>query len=57
MRLAVRSYGAGKPLVRTLFDRQGECGSTGGQAEELKEVLHVDLLLELELELESRMIL
>jgi hypothetical protein len=41
MRLAVKAYGAGKALVGTLFDGQGKRGSTGGQAEKVKEVLHV----------------
>jgi hypothetical protein len=40
MQLPVKAHGAGKALVGTLFDGQGECGSTGGQAEELEEVLH-----------------
>jgi hypothetical protein len=43
--LAVKAYGAGKALVGTLFDGQGECGSTGGQAEKIKEVLHVGFIV------------
>jgi hypothetical protein len=49
MRLAVKAYGTSKALVCTLSDGQGECGSTGSQAEEVEEVLHVGLLLELEM--------
>jgi hypothetical protein len=33
MRSAVKAY------------RQGECGSTGGQAEKIKEVLHVGFIV------------
>jgi hypothetical protein len=45
MRLAVKAYGAGKALVCTLFDGQSECGSTGSQAEEVEEVLHVGFVV------------
>jgi hypothetical protein len=44
MRLEVKAYSAGKALISTLFDGQGECGSTDDQAEEVEEVLHIDLL-------------
>jgi hypothetical protein len=45
MRSAVKAYSAGKALVGTLFDGQCECGSTGGQAEKIKEVLHVGFIV------------
>jgi hypothetical protein len=44
MRLEVKAYSAGKALISTLFDGQGECGSTDDQAEEVEEVLHIDVV-------------
>jgi hypothetical protein len=41
----VHSYGTGEPLVCALFDRHGEGGGTGGQAEDGLEALHVEEVL------------